>query len=152
MMLKQGNLPVLLSCAIFALAQPAWAALGGTLETIQTDQLQMRAARRVSSRADYTGHELTLASGTVVREYVDATGTVFAVAWQGPFKPDLRQLLGTHFSSFVAAGQGPHSDHRMLKTHSADLVIESGGKMRAFTGRAYLPKLVPPNLSITDIR
>src|ERR1700722_19006066 len=34
---------------------------------------------------------------TVVDEYVSPAGTVFAVAWHGPFVPDMQQILGSYF-------------------------------------------------------
>ena len=87
-----------------------------------------------------------------MKEFVGPSGTVFGLAWQGPFKPDLNLLLGEHFSRLVAAGRKPHGDHRMLLVSDADLVIESGGKMRSFTGHAYLPAIVPANVSVSEIR
>jgi hypothetical protein len=35
---------------------------------------------------------------------------------------------------------------------TGDLVVESGGHMRAFRGRAYLPGLVPPELGAAGVR
>jgi hypothetical protein len=144
--------PALLFCGFFGMSQPAWAALGATYETVQTDELHLHATRRVADHAGYQVHELTLPTGTVVREFVAPSGTVFAVAWQGPFKPNLNQLLGESFARLVEAGQLPHGDHRRLTVHAADLVIDSGGKMRSFAGRAYLPAIVPATVSASDIR
>jgi len=142
----------LLFCLSVAASQDSWATLGGTRDTVQADEVQMRATRRIASHTGYEVHALTLDSGTVVKEFVAPSGTVFAVAWQGPFKPDLNKLLGEHFSRLVAAGRQPHGDHRMLSVHAADLVIESGGRMRGFAGRAYLPALMPATASVEDIR
>jgi hypothetical protein len=138
--------------ALLALSQGSWATLGGTIDTVHTDATHMRATRRAASQPGYDVHELTLGSGTLVREFVTPAGVVFAVTWQGPIKPDLNQLLGAHFPRLVAAGQVPHGDHRALRLQAPDLVIESSGRMRAFAGRAYLTALVPPGLSIGDLR
>jgi hypothetical protein len=131
---------------------PAAAALGGAVTTVQSDVQTMRATRRVATHTGYDVHELTLASGTVVREFVGPAGTVFGVAWQGPIKPDLERLLGAGFPRLVAAARVPHGDHRSLAVRDPDLVVESGGRMRNFAGRAYLPGLVPPSVSLADIR
>lgn len=131
---------------------PVWAALGGGVDSVNHDELSLHATRRVATHTGYAVHELSLNSGTVVREFVTPSGTVFGIAWQGPVKPDLNQLLGEHFPRMVAAGQSPHGDHRSLKLHAPDLVVESGGKMRAFAGRAYLPALLPATVSAGDIR
>jgi hypothetical protein len=151
-MRKRGVVPLLLFCASVGVSQAASAALGGSIVTVQNDELHMHAARRVASQTGYDVHELTLPSGTVVREFVAPTGTVFAVDWHGPFKPDLNQLLAEYFPRLVAAGQQRHGDHRRLSVHAPDLVIDSGGRMRGFAGRAYLPALVPATVAIADIR
>ena len=146
----------IVSPALFGLAlvlsQSSWASLGGTIDTVQADQASMHATRRLASRASYSVHELVLDSGTVVREFAAPSGTVFAVTWQGPIKPDLNQLLGAHFPRLVAAGNSAHGSHRALRVQDPDLVIESGGRMRAFTGRAYLPALVPAGVPLGDIQ
>jgi len=139
-------------CAAAALPQPGWASLGGSLDTVEADAAHMKATRRVASRPGYQVHEIVLGSGTVVREFSGPSGTVFGVAWNGPFKPDLSQLLAEFFPRFVTAGKTPHGDHRTLRVNDADLVIDSGGRMRAFAGRAYLPALVPATVSVDDIR
>ena len=140
----------LLLCA--SVGQPAWAALGGSIDSVDNDAQNLHATRRIAAHTGYVVHELTLASGTVVREFATPSGAVFGVAWQGPLKPDLGQLLGPHFSRMVAAGQSPHGDHRSLRVVAPDLVVESGGKMRTFAGRAYLPALLPATVSAGDIR
>jgi len=148
---KQIVIPLIL-LAMSATSQLAWAALGGMLDSVEADQSRMHATRRIADRNGYQVHEMVLSGGTVVREFATPSGAVFGVAWQGPFKPDLNQLLGEYFARLVTAGQSPHGDHRMLKVRDADLVIDSGGKMRAFAGRAYLPALVPGSVSVDDIR
>jgi hypothetical protein len=66
--------------------------------------------------------------------------------------PDLHQLLGQYFDQFnsgVAAnrkGRGP------VHLEQDNLVVQSGGHMRAFSGRAYLPQSVPPGMNIDDIK
>jgi hypothetical protein len=132
-------------------ATPARATLGEPLASVAVAQTQLRAASaKVAQRATHRLHESTLESGTVVREFTDASGIVFAVAWQGPFKPNLQVLLGSHFSRLVAAGKQPHRDHRRLAVRDTDLVIESNGRMRAFNGVAYLPSRVPAGFSFEE--
>ena len=139
-------------CAYLVAAPPAWATLGGTLAPPQAAAPPLRSTLRAASHAGYQVQETVLASGTVVREFAALDGKVFAVAWQGPFKPDLQQLLGASFPRLVAAGERPHGDHRSLRVNASDLVIESGGRMRASAGRAYLPALVPATVSLAEIQ
>src|ERR1700761_911288 len=88
-------------CVLLTAAFPAWAALGGDITSVQSDQIHMQGTIRTTAKGSYAVHEIQSSAGTVVREYVASTGTstgkVFAVAWQGPYKPDMRQLLGTYF-------------------------------------------------------
>jgi hypothetical protein len=46
------------------------------------------------------------------------------------------------------------SGHRRAPVglRTGDLVVESGGHMRAFRGRAYLPGLVPRELAVAVVR
>lgn len=91
--------------------------------------------------ARYTIVQHPLDSGTTVQEFVDGSGVVFAVSWSGPFLPDLKELLGTHFDAMAA--QGPGAQHARLALKTADAVIVSTGRMGAFEGRAWLPARLP---------
>jgi hypothetical protein len=130
---------------LICLAYAPWsmAALGAGPDSVDADQLHFKSERRDSVQSGYQTHELTSPTGTVVREYTDATGHVFAVSWRGSHLPDLRQLLGVSYMRFTAAAQIPHGGHTALLVHDNDLVIESTGRMRSFAGRAYLPGAMP---------
>ncbi|MBV6321183.1 DUF2844 domain-containing protein [Duganella sp. HSC-15S17] len=94
--------------------------------------------------AVYTVSQSTLDSGTVVREYVNTDGTVFAVSWSGPALPDLRTLLGDKFAVLTgAAAQRPKAGHSQLALERPDVVIVSGGHMRAYAGHAWIPDALP---------
>jgi len=134
------------------LSGPAAAALGGTEASIEADQVRMKATRRIVATSQYTVHEIQAASGTLVREYISAQGQVFAVAWQGPLMPDLQQILGSHFADYAAAARNKRARRGPVLVQQPDLVLQSGGHMRAFSGRAYLPQLLPANVNVDDIR
>jgi hypothetical protein len=129
----------------------AHAALGGMEATVQTDQQQMSATQRVLRPGPYVVHEMQAPSGTVVREYVSPEGTVYGVAWQGPTMPDLRQLLGPYFERYVDAvaqrkARGP------VVIEQPGLVVHSGGHMRAFVGRAYIPEALPEGVTADSVK
>jgi Protein of unknown function (DUF2844) len=137
-----------------SISLPAYAALGGDAASVDADAAKMKSQARVTTPAGgYTVSELTLPTGTVVREYVSAEGKVFAVTWKGPTVPDLQQTLGTYFSTMQAATSVPHgADHHHLTVRTSDLVLQTGGHMRAFIGKAYVPSLLPPNFTLDDIK
>jgi hypothetical protein len=92
----------------------------------------------------------------MVREYVNPSGTVFAVAWDGPWIPDLRQVLGDHFDRYQAAMQsrqhGARTGRGGVVIDEPGLVVQMSGHPRAFTGRAYLPALLPAGVQLESIR
>jgi hypothetical protein len=94
---------------------------------------------------------MQMPNGTIVREFANADGIVFAVTWRGPFPPDLRQMLGTYFQKYQSAPRaGPHG-HTHDVVQEPDLVVHSGGHLRAFLGNAYVPQLVPQGVSIEQL-
>jgi hypothetical protein len=147
-------LTILFSSLHVMLAQ---ASLGGDTASVETDRVAMKvelAARQsLAPTGNYSVHETTLPSGTSVRQYVSSNGLVFAVAWNGPFLPDFRQLLGLHFDTMVARqAKQPNAGHRYFSQYEGDLVIESGGHQRSFVGRAYLKSAIPTGVTEQEIQ
>jgi hypothetical protein len=133
----------------------AFATLGQPEITVQTDVARAHAAIKSSEdRTSYRVHEIQLPSGSVLREFVAPNGTVFAVAWQGPTRPDLRQALGQYFDAYASAESAPRSkfsDRRHVQIQQGDLVVQGGGHMRALTGRAYLQSAIPSGVNLGDL-
>jgi hypothetical protein len=122
---------------------------------VEDDRAQLQGSLVTTATTSHTVHEIQLPTGTVVREFVAPSGTVFAVSWHGPFVPDLRQLLGSYFPALVEAAQarrprGPA--HRGLLLQTPGFVVEAGGHMRALFGRAYVPELVPAGLDPSQLQ
>ena len=135
---------------------PLFAALGDTSVTVQADREKIAASLTVVEAGSFTVHEMKSPNGTTVREYVSRShGLVFAVTWRGPFVPDMKQLLGNYFSQYRQAVRAQHENQvgiRPLRISSPRLVVETAGHMRAFSGRAYDPALMPSGVSVDDIR
>jgi Protein of unknown function (DUF2844) len=147
------KLPRTLFCmaAAVCVSAPALAALGGDAASVETDRVSMKGALRVTPTVDYSVHEIQTPAGIVIREYVSGAGQVFAVTWQGPGIPDLRQMLGSYYTEFAQARSEPHYNHHHLAVRTAGVVVESSGRTRAFFGRAWAPALLPQNFSLKDI-
>jgi hypothetical protein len=140
---------------LLMIALPAWAGLGEDVSSVQADQARMLGSLRKMQSQACTVHEIQAASGTVVREYVSGSGKVFGVAWQGPWPPDMQQILATHFEQYQRALQSQASSHagrRPLLIELPGLVVQSGGHMRSFAGRAYVPEMLPPDVNREAIR
>jgi hypothetical protein len=146
--------PAFLGVVLVAAFGPctAFATLGEPEATVQSDVVQQRASIKSSQTSlSYRVHEIQLPSGTLLREYVGANGNVFAVAWQGSSKPDLRQALGRYFDVYVSAPRSKVVDRKHMQIQQGDLVIEGSGHMRALSGRAYLASAIPSGVNVGDL-
>jgi hypothetical protein len=147
---------VMLSGALSLWGFEALSALGVTPIASPGQALASKRVLSSSGRAiiPYAQHERLLGNGTTVREFSRADGLVFAVSWEGPVLPDLNELLGEYFTTFMKGVKQDHQRGRRgspLHLASNGLVVSSTGRMRHFLGSAYAPTLVPAGLEITDI-
>ena len=140
--------------AVLALlaATPALAALGSDVTSVQADVAHMKGAVQVNELMGYSVHEISTSYGLRVREFTGSDGKVFAVAWDGPVNPDLRQVLGSYHDQFLTAAAAVHGNHRHLAIAQPGLVVQNNGRMRAFSGRAWVPAMLPQNFSVDQIQ
>jgi hypothetical protein len=141
----------------------AHAELGGSAASVQADGAHIGTRIATVAKGNYSRHDITRANGGVVREFTNARGQVFAITWSGPGKPDLRTLLGRHFSALQASGQTGgqassgtigrtmHSLRRPLQVSQPDLQIQTSGHMGWFSGVAFIPSLAPSGYSTSDL-
>jgi hypothetical protein len=149
---RRGALLSGLAIVVLAIPVCACAALGDNSSSTESDRAAMNGTLQLLPAGKFTVHEIQIPSGTTIREYVAPAGTVFAVAWQGPVMPDLRLALGRYFDRYVAAATGKQTGHRQAEVREADFVVQSSGRMRSFSGRAFLPLLVPQGVAVEEIR
>lgn len=153
-------LPLALALGAVLLAgamPPAQAGLGAQVASVEADRVSMKGQLRIRSEPGYSVQEITAANGGTVREYVSPSGVVFAVSWSGPAMPNLQQTLGSYFTQYVTAAKmqratGRRAGHNHLEIREPSLVVHAGGHMRQYFGLAYVPSLMPQNLSISDLQ
>ncbi|MCR6476286.1 DUF2844 domain-containing protein [Variovorax sp. ZS18.2.2] len=139
-------------------AAPAFAELGGapTLGLTQRVAAESRKAAAptagnavTETSTGWSTREVTLPDGLVEREYLGADGTVFAVAWRGPHRPELSVLLGTPYATQMSRdaralrrqGRGAHgSTSQMGETFA----VQASTHQRSSVGVAWLPRMLPP--------
>ena len=143
-----------LLAATLAAAQPLLAALGEPADSVAQDRKAMSAARGAATvHAGYTVQEVVSDSVTV-REYISPAGIVFGIAWNGLTHPDLTPLLGSYAGEYAAAVR--HSQRkpgrRPVQVKTDRIVVEKWGHMRNLQGRAYAEVLIPPGVSIDEIK
>jgi len=142
------------SAVLFAAAQRVQATLGEYSDSISSDKKVLSAVQRSATVLNgYTVHEID-SGPTIVREYASTSGIVFGIAWQGLIHPDLTQLLGSYAGQYEEASrQTPRikgSRSRQVKT--SGVIVEKWGHMRNLQGRAYVPSLIPPGVSVDEIK
>jgi len=145
---------LIFSAVLFASARRVQATLGESVDSISYDEKVLSALQRSTTNLNgYTVHEIDFAS-TVVREYVSTSGIVFGIAWRGLIHPDLTQLLGSYAGKYhEALLQTPRiKGSRSLRVKTGSVVVEKWGHMRNLQGRAYVPSLIPPGVSVDEIR
>ncbi|MFM0199844.1 DUF2844 domain-containing protein [Paraburkholderia fungorum] len=138
--------------AVLLGASPAVRAeLGGTMpnqadSTTAAPQTLLNGALRLRT--------LTDAGNTTINEYATNTGQIIAYTWDGPTMPDLRALLGKYADSYRtgAIASAPDGNLHASRVVRPDVIVESGGPMRAYTGRAWLPAALPPGVTAADFR
>jgi len=144
-----------LAASSLFLSTAASAKLGGSVSSVTADRGRMAVSMNSVAMGRYMRHELKRPNGGSVREFTNAAGTVFAVTWSGPGKPDLMTLLGPYFSTFqansVATARQMHSLRRPPQVAQRDLQIQAGGHMGWFHGVAYVPSLAPAGFSVGDL-
>ena len=143
-----------LTAAMLAQAGHSQATLGESADSIAADQKALVAVRPSTTvRNGYTVQEVK-SDAVVVREYISPAGIVFAVAWHGLIHPDLTPLLGSYAAEYeTALRQTPHQPgRRNLQVKTNQVIVEKWGQMRNLQGRAYVPALIPPGVSIDEIQ
>ena len=140
---------------MLALPLPALAALGGDVASVHDDQARMKGRLKTTRAAAYTVHEIKDSVGTVVKEYVSPAGKVFAITWHGQFVPNMQQLLGSYYQQFADAAttqRQAHIGRRPLNIQQPTLVVQNGGHMRSYFGKAYVPTMLPQGVTADEIQ
>ena len=141
-------------CTLIALAVPlrSVAALGGDMDSVEADRAQLHGTVRIAQMTTHSVHEIRTERGVMLKEYVSPEGHVFAVSWQGPANPDLRQVMGNYYDQFLQATRARTQMRGPLSIHEPGLVVQMSGTMRAHFGRAYIPQMLPAQVPVESIR
>jgi hypothetical protein len=149
------SLALAFGMTLFCVAE-ARAALGGDAASVASDADALHGVIHSTPLQQYDIHEITSDNGMRLREFQDRSGVIFAVVWSGPAMPDLQKLLGASYQKYTTAVAAAAANHpglkRSLRIATSDLVVESDGHMRAYSGRAFLPALIPTGTSPADLR
>jgi hypothetical protein len=144
----------LIISAVISTAHVANAALGESADSIASDRKSLSALRGAATVRDNYTIQTIESDATTVREYISPNGVVFGIAWNGLTHPDLTPLLGSYATEYrEALRQTPRKPgRRTLQVKTDSVIVEKWGHMRNLRGRAYAPALIPPGVSIDEIK
>ncbi|KAA1015914.1 DUF2844 domain-containing protein [Paraburkholderia panacisoli] len=140
-----------LATGVLSASAAAHAELGGTMPdhtdaAASAPHTLLNGALRVRT--------LTDAGNTTINEYATSTGRIVGYAWEGPTMPDLDALLGKYAASYRTGAAASARDGNLHASRIArpDVIVESGGPMRGYLGRAWLPGALPPGVTADDLQ
>ncbi len=131
---------------------PAQASLGAQQASVASDVTNLRAQLKATSASNYSVSELDGDGGAVTREFVNGAGTVFAVSWSGPVRPNLSQLFGAYYARFQADTHARVLARGPLRADDIDFVVRSGGHPGKVWGFAVLPAEVPAGFQMETLQ
>lgn len=99
------------------------------------------------TKVGYNVHQITMNDGSVVKEFASPMGLVFGVSWQGRSIPNLQQLLGSYMTNLQQGQRTQWVRRRAITIQGDNFMFYSTGHLRFFRGRAFVPGLVPANLT-----
>jgi hypothetical protein len=144
----------MVACLALGASDVVVAALGAPLPLAPVSNLRMVARSMVDAKPGHSVHKSVMPDGSQVQEFVSNGGVVFAVSWRTLYKPNLLNLLGTSYPTYVSAAR--HASERPgiqrhFKYEGPDLVIKSRSHLNVFTGLAYRRSLLPPGITADQI-
>jgi hypothetical protein len=139
--------------AAMLIASTACAQLGGTMPAMP--RAGSAAVANHLADASIRIRAWTDEGGTKIHEYATGDGLIFAYTWEGPTMPNLDGLLGRYSATYRAKAAelaGTRGSLHASRIVQPDLIVDSGGQMRSYVGRAWLPAAIPPGVSPADLQ
>jgi hypothetical protein len=142
-----------LLAALGAIAAPAsHAALGGDVASVLRDHAALRIAPVLTSTASYDVYSGETSGGTALREYVDRSGKVFAVGFNGPSAPQVMSVLGSYSARYLAAAKARRPARHVVVINDPDLSVSSVRLPRGWQFGAQLPASIPAGVDRSALR
>lgn len=154
------GLAIVLAFISQGLSVSSHATLGEAAWSLEMDRqaLQARPSRELSRPTRLTPYEVheIVSDAVTVREYLNEKGIVFGLAWKGHAHPDLSRLLGSFHEDYQRHSKPQQGRLRTRGSNrivrGSRVVVQKSGRMRALSGRAYVPSLLPEGVKPDAIR
>lgn len=121
----------------------------------RTPSSQKRVSKAARGSSALVQSQSTAVDNTLTfKEFVDSTGLVYAVRWQGSHPPDLNALLGQYFPEYkMALLSTPfRAPRRGVTASSNNLQISQFGHPGALVGIIYLRNSLPVGVQPEDLK
>ena len=151
-------LAVVAVAPLIGFSLPASASLGGNVSSVESDRAQMNASVQVMQHDTYEVHEMQAPGGTVVDEYVSPAGHGVCRHLARPVSSSHAADFGNVLSAVLRGFAGGSRRSQKctgivpLNIQQQGLVVQTGGHMRAHSGRAYDPNLLPQGFTVDEIQ
>jgi hypothetical protein len=151
-----GLAGVLLATLLLTLcaARPAHAQLGRPVSSVWSDGRVIEPTHVLDIKGPLVS-ETTVETpwGVRAREFNGPSGRIFAIAWSTHGLPYIAHLYGRYFAGYLAwihahAHKGAGGD---LSVRTADMRGHVQGHMGDWSGSAYVPALLPPGVSLSEL-
>lgn len=145
--------PIFLLTFILFWPASSFAELGASSFTVTRSMLVVSHSSINSPRPNvYSIRKIINTDDVELHEFTDNNGLVFAMAWSGNSKPDMRAVLGSYYSRYNNEINQPMAGRRPVVIQDADLVVQTGGLMNQFFGVAFLPQQAPAGVTLQEIK
>ncbi len=130
-----------------------FAALGEHESSTELEQHALKGTKKIILHGKFRVHEITSENNHLIREYISPDGIVFAVTWRGMTQPNLSLLLGSYFQEVnnALSSQPKHQGRAPLSISTDHVIIEKFGHMLDIHGKAYIPSLLPNDVSAQEV-
>jgi hypothetical protein len=151
-MKMKPSIGILVAISLMISTTEAFAALGQDRASIAVDHRVLASnAEVVTEGPGYQIHEMQLAQGATVHQYVSPNGKVFAIKWSGQRPPNLEQVLGAYYNDYVQAARIHSAGHHLVQVKQDNVVITHVQYLRSYSGSAYVPALVPTGIDLNHL-
>jgi hypothetical protein len=136
--------------AVAGAPREAHATLGGVAASVDANRKNLGGVLRIERLAYGERHVLVLPTGMVIRQYLSPSGAVYAVSWHGHRMPNVQEILGSYAEQLSHRDRIKGGRHNMRLT-GTDFMMSATGHGQTFSGRAWVPSLVPAGVDLDSI-
>lgn len=149
------SLIIICTCSV-PLPSISYATLGESVASIQQDNIVLApmvsqvTTQNTSSNPNFNTSVIKTKTGTI-KEF-SAQNKVFAVTWTGRAYPNFQQIFGSYFNQLDHNAKQTNNDMNNFNLVGNDFMMKMTGSVNFISGIAYIPSLLPLNITTSDLK